>query len=281
VIAEDVVRGIKRLVHPVAPSPAVSYYLSTIEGMTEFRDGLMRVERTVEAIAHYIETHEIAGVRVVDESTLSFTTRYPTSDFLNMLALSFAAPAPREYLCHIPGSAEINQRIISNGPYQVTRYVPGSEIVLERNPAWEPKTDDVRRAYVDSIHVRQGVGEEQAYHLVASGAADMLWDIQPLTEKLPDLLRSDDPRLEVCPAGLFSPYLVFNFLSPNSDHATRKRKVRMAIQHAVDKTAVSRAWGGPRLNDIANQILPPLCSAHREFCLYPTDGGRGNPDQAK
>jgi peptide/nickel transport system substrate-binding protein len=281
VIAEDVVRGIKRLVHPVAPSPAVSYYLSTIEGMTEFRDGLMRVERTVEAIAHYIETHEIAGVRVVDESTLSFTTRYPTSDFLNMLALSFATPAPQEYLWHIPGSAEINQHIISNGPYQITHYVPGSEIVLERNPAWEPKTDDVRRAYVDSIHVRQGVNEEQAYHLVASGAADMLWDIQPLTEKLPDLLRSDDPRLEVCLAGLLSPYLVFNFLSPNSDHATRKRKVRMAIQHAVDKTAVSRVWGGPRLNDIANQILPPLCSAHREFCLYPTDGGRGNPDQAK
>jgi peptide/nickel transport system substrate-binding protein len=281
VTAEDVVRGIKRLVHPLAPSPAVSYYLSTIEGMAEFRDGLMRVERTVEAVAHYIETYEVAGMRVLDNSTLSFITRYPTSDFLNMLALSFATPAPREYLRNTPGDAEINQCIISNGAYQVVRYIPGSEIVLERNPAWESKTDDVRRAYVDRIHVRQGVSEEQAYHLVASGAADMLWDIQPLTEKLPDLIRSNDPRLEIYPAGLFSPYLVFNFLSPNSDYATTKRKVRMAIQYAVDKTAVSRVWGGPRLNDIAHQILPPLCSAHQEFCLYPTDGGRGDPDQAK
>ena len=281
VIAEDMARGIKRLVHPAAPSPAVSYYLSTIEGMAEFRDTLMGVACTVEAIAHCIEAHEIAGVRVVDDSTLSFTTRYPTSDFLNMLALSFAAPAPREYLRHIPGDAEINQRIISNGPYQITRYVPGSEIVLERNPAWEPKTDDVRRAYVDRIHVRQGASEEEAYHSVASGTADMLWDIQPLTEKLPDLLQSNDPRLEVYPAGLFSPYLVFNFLSPNAGCATTKRKVRMAIQYAVDKTAVSRVWGGQELNDIADQILPPLCSAHQDLCLYPTDGGRGNPDQAR
>jgi peptide/nickel transport system substrate-binding protein len=281
VTAADVARGIKRLVHPLAPCPAGSYYLSTIEGLIEFRDGLTRVARTAEAIAGYIETHDIAGVQVVDDATLSLTTRYPTSDFLNMLALSFAGPAPQEYLQYIPGCAEINQRVLSNGPYQVTRYVPGREIVLERNPAWEPKTDDVRRAYVDSIHVRQGVSEQQAYHLVASGYADMLWDIQPLTEMLPDLLGSNDPRLEVCPAGLFSPYLVFNFLSPNAEHATAKLKVRQAVQYAVDKTAVSRVWGGPRLNDIAHQILPPLCSAHQKFCLYPTDGDRGDPDLAR
>jgi peptide/nickel transport system substrate-binding protein len=281
VTAADVARGIKRLVHPVAPSPAVSYYLSTIEGMTEFRDGLMSVPRTVDDLARYIETHTIPGIRVVNDFTLSFTTRYPTPDFLNMLALSFAAPAPREYLRYMPGSAEISQHIISNGPYRLVRYVPGTEIILERNPAWEPKTDDVRRAYVDRIHVRQGVSEEQAYHLVASGEAEMLWDMQPLTEELPDLLRSNDPRLEVCPAGLLSPYLVFNFLSPNSDHATRKRQFRMAMEYAVDKTAVSRVWGGPLLNDIAHQILPPLCSAHRELCLYPTDGGRGDPNRAR
>jgi peptide/nickel transport system substrate-binding protein len=57
--------------------------------------------------------------------------------------------------------------------------------------------------------------------------------------------------------------------------------VRRALQYAVDKAEVSRVWGGPRLNDIADQILPPLCTAHRPFAPYATPGGRGDPERAR
>lgn len=281
ITARDVVRGLKRLAHPLAPSPGLSYYLSTITGLAEFRDGLTGVARTADAIADYIEQTDVAGLRVLNDTEVCFTTRYPTPDFLNLLALPFATPAPVEYLRHVPGSAEMNQSIISNGPYQIDRYVPDERIVLVRNPAWEERTDEVRPSYLDIIDVREGASEAEAYELVAAGAADMLWDIQPPTGKLTELLGGDDPRLEVWPAGLLSPYLVVNFLSPNSANATSKLAVRMALQYAVNKTAVSQVWGGPQLNDIADQILPPLCTAHRSFCPYPNNGGTGDPDTAR
>jgi peptide/nickel transport system substrate-binding protein len=279
--AGDVARGIKRLAHPLAPSPALSYFLSTIEGMAEFRDGLAGTDRSVTELADRIETRDIWGIRVLDEATLEFTTRFPTSDFLNILAMSFATPAPREYLRFRPGAAELQQNLMAVGPYRITSYLPGRELVLDRNQAWQQDTDDVRAAYLDGVRVRQGVPEDEAHELVAAGAADMLWDIQPLTERLPDLLAAEDPRLEVCPAGLLSPYLAFNFLSPNGSHATSKLGVRQAVQFAIDKRSVSQVWGGPRLNDIAHQILPPLCSAHREFIPYPSPGGAGDPERAR
>lgn len=279
--AHDVVRGIKRLAHPMAPSPGLPYYLSTVEGFAEFRDGVARVARDVSSVAAYLEDTEVPGVRAEDERTVVFTTRHPMPDFLNILALPFATPAPVEYLAYVPGSPEIEQRIVSCGPYRVTRYAPGSAIVLDRNPAWSPSTDDVRPSYVESIRVREGLSEDECYELVMCGAADMLWDIQPPTKRLPELFATEDPRLEIYPAGLLSPYMVINFFSPNQGAAVAKRGVREALQYAVDKARVSRVWGGPRLNDIAEQILPPLCTAHREAHPYATPGGRGDPDRAR
>jgi len=281
VTADDVARGIKRLAHPLAPSPALSYFTSTIEGMAEFRDSLAEVGRQADKLADCLETRGVPGIRVVDKATLEFTTRFPASDFLNILAMSFAAPAPREYLPFPPGSPAVQQNLMSTGPYRITRYVPGSEIVLDRNPAWDARTDSVRAAYIDGVRVRQGLTAEDAYEMVASGAADMLWDIQPLTERLPELLSAGDPRLEVYPAGLLSPYLIFNFLSPNSGRATSKLAVRQAVEFAIDKRSVSQVWGGPRLNAIAQQILPPLCSAHRQFVPYPSPGSAGDPGRAQ
>jgi peptide/nickel transport system substrate-binding protein len=114
-----------------------------------------------------------------------------------------------------------------------------------------------------------------------SGEADMLWDIQPPTKRLPELFATDDPRLEIYPAGLLSPYLVINFLSPNQDGAVARRGVRQALAYAIDKAEVSRVWGGPRLNDIADQILPALCTAHQEVHAYATRDGRGDPALAR
>ncbi|MEV1114912.1 ABC transporter substrate-binding protein [Actinosynnema sp. NPDC049800] len=279
VTAWDVVRGIKRLAHPMANSPGLAYYLNAIEGMAEFRDVLADAPRTVEAVADRLEHTGISGVVALDDTEVRFTTRYPMSDFLNMLALPFASPAPEEYLFVAPGSPEL--AVISNGPYRITAYRPGERIELRRNPAWDAATDDLRAAHLDGIEIRQGLDERESHDLVARGEADMLWDVQPLTEELPALLAADDPRLEVCPAGLLSPYVVVNFASTAEGGATGKQAVRTALQYAVDKASVSQVWGGPRLNDIADQVLPPLCLAHRESRPHATDGGRGDPERAR
>jgi peptide/nickel transport system substrate-binding protein len=203
------------------------------------------------------------------------------NDLLNILALPFATPAPVEYLDHVPGSAELEQRLIASGPYRIAEYRPGVRIRLERNGAWEATADPVRGAYVDGIDVREGITEHEAFALVMSDEADMLWDIQPPTDRLPELFATEDPRLRVCLAGLLCPYIVINFLSPNERAATSRLSVRRALQYAVDKQAVSRIWGGAQLNTIAHQILPPLSAAWREQQMYRTHGDAGDPARAR
>src|SRR5207247_1615857 len=173
-----------------------------------------------------METTDVGGLHAEDDRTVVITTPRPASDLLNILALPFATPAPLEYLAHVPGSRAIEQRLLSNGPYRIVDYRPGAGIRLERNPAWDPGTDDVRRAYVDAVEVREGVAEDEAYEQVMAGTADMLWDTQPPTERLPGLLSTADSRLRTCLAGLLSPYIVINFLSPNAGGATRNLNVR-------------------------------------------------------
>ncbi|GAA2520208.1 ABC transporter substrate-binding protein [Winogradskya humida] len=281
ITAHDVVRGIKRLAHPLAPSPGLPYFLSSIEGLSEFRDRVAAVGDDPATIADALETTGVAGLRAEDERTVTFTTIRPIPDFLNILALPFATPAPVEYLRGVPGTAAQEQRVISCGPYRVAGYHPGETIALTRSAAWTPGSDDIRAAYVDEIVVRQGLDEDKCFALVMSGEADMLWDIQPPTDRLQGLFATGDPRLEVFPAGLFSPYLVINMWSANAGGALARPKVRQALQFAVDKAEVSRVWGGPRLNDIADQLLPPLCTAHRPFAPYATGGGRGDPERAR
>jgi peptide/nickel transport system substrate-binding protein len=269
VTAADVARGIKRLAHPLAPSPGLSYFLSTVAGLAPFRDALLAGPRDPAAIAAAIESAEVPGLRVESERTLVVTTVEPVSDFLNILALPFATPAPVASLEPRPW----------NGPYRIVDHRPGERIRLERNPHWSAASDDVRAAYVDAIDVEEGVDEDEAYLRVLDGTADLLWDTQPPTERLPELFATNDPRLRMCLAGLLSPYLVINMLSPNERGATARLQVRQALRHAVDKAAVSTIWGGPRLNTIAQQVLPPLSSAHRP--VEETAPPEGDPERAR
>lgn len=281
VSAADMERGIERLCNPVKPSGAISYYTSTIQGMQEFCDGFAEVDGTAEALGDYVRSNDIPGIEVVDELTVSFTLIHPTPDFLNIMAEYFATPAPEEYLQYVPSSAEFNQNVLSNGPYAVTQYDPGNEILLERNPAWNPDTDEVREAYLDEIHVQEGLTQQSAFQQVSAGTADMLWDTPPPTAKLPTLY--GDPRLELVPNGLFNKYIVFNMVSPNEDSATSKLPVRQAINYAVNKQAFIQIYGGPKISVPACQILPELSQAHIEDyeCPYVTEGNTGDVDKAK
>src|SRR5262245_57147165 len=113
VVAGDVVRGVKRMCNPVAPSAAAAYYLSTIAGLQEFCDGFAEVAPEVEPIREYIESNEISGVTAVDDSTVQFTLTQPAGDFINLLALfRFVAPHPVEYIDYLPDRHDLRTDIV-------------------------------------------------------------------------------------------------------------------------------------------------------------------------
>ena len=215
VVAEDVVRGVKRMCNPVQGSAArETYYLSTIAGLREFCDGFADVAPEIEPIREYIESNDVAGVTALDDQTVQFTLTQPASDFVYILALfRFAAPQPVEYLDYLADSPDLRQNIIENGPYQVVEYVPDQSYVLERNPNWDPETDDLREAYVDRIEITLGQENESVFQQIIAGTVDMQWGETTVpTSEIPALLAAGDERLVIEGAGGLVPYVVINAL---------------------------------------------------------------------
>jgi len=283
VTAKDMERGFKRLCNPNKPSGALSYYTTTIKGMAKFCEGFSKVEfdkGEPGPISQYIKNHDISGIKTPEKRKVRFELKQPTPDFLHILGMYFATPAPEEYLDYVPVSGEFDQHVLSNGPYEVTKYDPNSKIVMERNDAWDPETDDVRNAYVDKIVINEGVQQQPAFQQVKVGDADLMWSAPPPTSKLPSLY--DDPRLELVDIGSLNPYIVINNLSTTADSALQNKKVRKAIGLAVNKKSLAQKYGGPKIAEPACQLLPEVSKGHDPNFECPLgDDPTGNPEKAK
>jgi ABC-type transport system substrate-binding protein len=277
VTAQDVVLGLKRLCNPVAPVGAPGYYETTIAGMKAYCDGFAKVPGDPTDMAAYINGHQISGVTATSASTVVFTLTRPATDFLNILAMPFASPAPTEYLSQVPDSASFRAHTISDGPYQIVSYAANKEIDLDKNPAWDQSSDPLRHQYVDHIKITMGQDTGPVQQQIQAGTADMEWDTVVPTPDIPQLEAAKDARLGIFPGLNTNPYLVFNLQSPNNGGALQTTKVRQAIEYAIDKVAIGQAYGGPTLNTPLDQAIPPGNVGYQQFDLYPTANHRGDP----
>ncbi|HEX5493403.1 MAG TPA: ABC transporter substrate-binding protein [Mycobacteriales bacterium] len=281
VTAQDVVLGMKRLCNPVHPVPAPGYYENTIVGFQQYCEAFLKAPGTVSGISDFIKSHDISGTQATDATTVVFHLNSPASDFVNIMTLPFASPAPVEYLKYIPDSPQLRTHTISDGPYQITRYQANKEIDLGRNPAWKASTDPLRKAYVNKVTVTEGIDSTAVQQQLEAGAADMEWDTNVPPASLPGLFGSKDPRLVITGAGSTNPYLVFNFLSPNANQATSKLKVRQALEYAVNKKAIIQVQGGPRMGGPLDTFLTPEVKGYQQFDMYPSKDHKGDPAKAK
>jgi ABC-type transport system substrate-binding protein len=281
VTAADVVRGIKLLCNPVSPTGAPGYYESTIVGFAAYCTNFLKVSPTVSAIKSFVDSNNIPGVTATGTLTVQFHLTEPAPDFNNIMSLPFSSPAPVEYLNYLPDGAAFRQHTISDGPYQISTYIPNQKIVLTRNPAWKASTDSVRKAYVNQIDVTEGQDATTVQQELSTGTADMEWDENVPSQSLPSLVASHSPGLLIYDAGSLDPYVVINFQSPNEGRATSKLDVRQALEYAVDKTAIEQVNGGTILNKPLNQVITPGNVGYKEFDLYPTPGNSGDPAKAK
>lgn len=282
VTAGDFVREFKVLCNPASPTGAPGYYTSTIVGMKAYCAGFAKVKGTAPAIAAYVNGHALAGVVATNDLTLVFHLLSPAPDFPNILAMGFSSARPVEYMQYVPDSAQLRQHTISDGPYEIAKYVPTKEFQLERNPAWDPKTDSLRKAYVDEITVTEGLTQDSVQQQIQAGTGDMDWDVTPPSQDLPGLISAKDDRLVIGPAGPY--YVALNtYLALNQYHGPMQNKlVREAAEYAVDKNAIVQIFGGARIATPANQVvLPGNVGYISKYDPYPDNDGNGDPAKAK
>lgn len=286
VTAADAVRAVKRACNPARPFGGMPNFESLIVGLSAYCEGFAKVDaNSASAMAQYQNSNDIAGASVdpADPQTLVFKLTSPTSYFVDMLAMPVFSPVPAEYDQYIPASAELAQHTIANGPYRITKYTPTREIVYGRNPAWDAATDDIRKAYVDTIEVNQtGNAQTIQTQLQANnGAADMAWNTAPPNSVVPGLIASKDKNLNLTPNLWSSPYLVFNTVSPNNDGALSSAAVRQAITRGIDRDKLIVDLSGPQVSPPLTHVLPAGLSGTESNTSpnpHPFDEGKAKAD---
>jgi ABC-type transport system substrate-binding protein len=288
VTSQDFKRGVLRNCDPtLAPNGNPGYYIATIAGFKSFCTAFEASNPAASpaARASAINNAAVSGIQTPSDTTIVFTLTQPATDFDSIIALPFASAAPVEYLKYTPLAP--GNTLYSDGPYYISRYNVGHEIVLSRNPQWSQSTDTIRHQYVKEIDVKLDLAGSAAATEVqqdlSAGTADLEWntnvppaDIQGLQSP------SWNPQLGVFPApGTTNPYLVFNVQSPNDAGALGKVKVRQALEYAIDKVAINKIYGGASLNEPLNQVIAPGAEGYVAFNDYPANNDRGDPAKCK
>ncbi|MHB1432328.1 MAG: ABC transporter substrate-binding protein [Streptosporangiaceae bacterium] len=288
VTAQDFIREFKAFCNPVSPVGNLLYYSATIQGLQSYCNAENAYfankahKPTAANIAAFQNSHTISGITAPNSMTLEFHLIAPASDFIYMLAMPFASARPVEYDSYVPNSLQLDQHTISDGPYQITKYVPNRQIVFARNPAWKKSTDANRNQYVKQIVVTMGVTDAQTqFNQMKAGQYDLTLDTPLVPSQIPVLQSTKNPQFMSWPGSNTLPYIVFNLRSPNSGGAMGNLKVRQAIEYGVNKYAVQKAYGGPTVAKIINTAIPPGNVGYQNYNLYPSNNSEGDTAKCK
>lgn len=179
---------------------------------------------------------------------LTIVTKYPSPTLLTYLTT--LSVVPKAYVRRV-GDAAFNLTPVGSGPYEFSSDIPGSQVILKRNPSWwgpKPGIDQVTFRAVPAVASR--VAD------LRSGKADLA---DSMTPDSATQLRGD-PSLAVLsvPTERVS-YLAFNTIGggPTNDVAVRKA-ISLAIDYKALIGNLESGYARP-----VNSVLTPLSVGYR------------------
>jgi len=221
-----------------------------------------------------------SGIRTDDEvGTIVFHLRraQPASEFLASLTQMW--PIPRA----TPDRDQGTRPIPSTGPYTIESYVPGRALTFVRNPHFRVWSRVARPdGFPDEIEVRLdssaiGVAAiERGLLDVAFAPTERPEEVRALTD-----FRARHPSQVHVGLGQHTVLLSLNTAHPPFDDV----RVRRALNYAIDRDAVSEAYGGFEFALPTCQPRPPGTVGFRRYCPYtaaPSQNGEWKaPDLAR
>ena len=181
-------------------------------------------------------------------------------------------------------------QLVSNGPYQVTSYIPGERVIFERNPYyWQKDEEGIPRPYIDQF-IWQIIGStDNALLQFRSGGLDLVG----VSPEFFSLLKREEERgnFEIYNGG---PSLGTNFIAFNLNRASRNGKplvdpvrsawfntleFRQAVSYGIDRQTminnIFQGLGEPQTSPIS--VPSPFYAPPEEgIRTYPYD-----PEKAK
>jgi YVTN family beta-propeller protein len=255
--AGDVRRGFERLYRVSSP---ITIHFGAIAGASECTSAACTLEHGI----------------VVDNRSRSvvFHLTRPDAAFLYKLAFIFTAPVP-------PGTPwhELRTRPFpGTGPYRIA-HATQSEVLLVRNRHFREWSHAAQpNGNPDSIVWRFGAPAAAEVRAIEAGRADWMFDKIPRT-RLHEVKTRFAGQFHSNPAPQTDFLLIDTRLAPFDD-----RRVRRALNLAIDRGRIAQFYGGPSAATPTCQVLPPGIPGYRRYCpytLHPTPTGRWTaPDVA-
>ncbi|GAA4633641.1 ABC transporter substrate-binding protein [Actinoallomurus vinaceus] len=203
------------------------------------------------------------GVTTPDDRTVVFHLKKPDTDFDHLAASPQTAPVPPAKDTRL----DYERHPLSTGPYRFARHDVGTGFTLVRNPHW--RDDPNRAALPDRIEVTERVAaaDLDARLLAGDLDADLAGaGVQPKTRATILGSPARAANADAPPTGLLHYAALSTGVPPFGDVHCRR-----AVQYAVDRSAIQRAYGGPATGTPATTMLPPTVTGHRPANPYPHD----------
>ncbi|MEW4368511.1 ABC transporter substrate-binding protein [Paenibacillus kandeliae] len=200
----------------------------------------------------------IKSVTAKDDYTVEFQLNNPQAPFLQNLAMpafSIASPAAVE-----KEGANFKSNPVGTGPFVFKEWKRSDSITLEKNKEyWQeglPK--------MDQLIIRSIPDNTARFNALQNGEIDMMEDLSPddlaTLESNPELQKFNRPPFNVA-------YLGFNVTKEPFNNP----KVRVALNHAVDKKGIIDAFFAGQAEAAVNPIPPTLWGYNSNIKDYDYD----------
>jgi peptide/nickel transport system substrate-binding protein len=212
----------------------------------------------------------LKGVDTPDDTTLVFHLTSAYADFPYVLTLPQTAPVPIDVdQTPATGGQNYNTHVVSSGPYMITTYNAGKNMVLDRNPNWSAASDPVDPALPNEITVKFDWDPTQLDQAILAGTVDAEYDgggLQTATiaQVLPNPAKK---KYTDNPAANATRYVTIDQEVAPFDNVHCRR----AVAYALNKADLIKARGGSVAGaKEADSLLPPGVAGHTSANPYPT-----------
>jgi len=258
VTANDVVASFRRIFKVKSPTAGGFY------------NGIVGAAKCLKTPA----TCTLAGGISGKGNTVTINLTAPDAEFKYKLAVPHASILPAS----APPSDAGSTPIPGTGAYYFSSYDSNKQLVMKRNPYFHVWSQLAQPdGYPDQITQSFGLTVEAQVTAVENGQADWGYDFPP-ADRLNELGTKYAAQTHLTPLTAFW-YAPMNVNIP----PFTSLKARQAVNYAIDRNALIKIFGGPKLATPSCQVLPPGFPGNKPYCPYTKNPGAtwSAPDVAK
>ena len=178
----------------------------------------------------------VASYSALDENTVQFKLKEPSAAFLNSLAMVWNGVV--SYQAAAKYGKDFRNNPVGTGPFIFREWKSRDQIVLDANPNYWKGKPKIDASCSRNIRTRR-----RRCWRCKRGETQIMGDVA--TQVIP-ALRADHNIVVLTQPGL----TVNGMAMPNDTPPFNDKRVRQALNYAVDKEAINKAlYGGPRGDD--------------------------------